>query len=96
MKALRLWFLSTAIALDRFANAVLNGSCDETLSSRAARMRDKQQPVWGWTADAIDAGARLFGVADHCRKSLTYEAGRWNPACPVDTAGRPLTDHMKA
>lgn len=94
-QALRLWILSVLIALDRLANTVINGSCDETLSSRAARMRAKPQPVWGWTANAIDVGARAFGQRDHCSTALKYEAGRWNPNCDFDCAGRPLIDHMK-
>ena len=47
------YIINTLIALDQLANAVLNGDPDETLSSRAHRMRAKGQPVWGWTARAI-------------------------------------------
>lgn len=53
--------LNVLIALDQLANALLRGDPDETLSSRAHRMRMKGQPVWGWTASVIDA---LFVEAD--------------------------------
>lgn len=53
--------LNVLIALDQLANALLRGDPDETLSSRAHRMRMKGQPVWGWTASVIDA---LFAEAD--------------------------------
>lgn len=96
MQTLRLWFLSTAIALDRLANALTNGSCDETLSSRAYRMRLLRQPAWGWTGNAIDTGARLlFRQQDHCHKAWLYESRRWNTQCTEDTAGRVLEHHMK-
>lgn len=50
--------------LDCLFNALLGGSSTETLSSRAHRMREKGQPVWGWTADAIDA--LFFWQPGHC------------------------------
>lgn len=59
------------IAVDQLANAVLAGDPDETLSSRAHRMRTKGQPVWGWAASVIDA---LFWFdKDHCRTSWERE-----------------------
>lgn len=58
----RAWRL--ALAKDQLANAALNGSEDETISSRAARARDAGRR-WGcvlcrWL-DALDPG--------HCDKS---------------------------
>lgn len=68
------------ISLDRLVNALLLGSIQETLSSRAYRMRVKGQPIWGWTANFIDL---LFSPLqrDHCHQSFLAEA-RWraNPA----------------
>ena len=62
---MRSYLLNLLIALDQLANAFLRGDPDETLSSRAHRMRMKGQPVWGWTARAIDM---LFWFdKDHCR-----------------------------
>lgn len=60
--------LNIFIALDQLANVLLAGAPDETLSSRAHRMRAKGQPVWGWTANAID---RLFFWQDgHCEGGI--------------------------
>lgn len=64
---MRSYLINLLIALDQLANAILRGDPDETLSSRAHRMRAKGQPVWGWTASVIDA---LFWFdKDHCRTS---------------------------
>ena len=62
------------VALDRMVNACIGGRADETLSSRAHRMREKGQPVWGWTADAIDA--LFFWQNGHCRQSFEWETAR--------------------
>lgn len=45
------------IALDQLANAIANGSPDETLSSRAHRARLAGKPGWRRVAGVID---RLF------------------------------------
>ena len=53
----------------------------ETLSARAGRMREKGQPIWGWTADAIDSAALFFGQKDHCATQVKREAqygGVWS------------------
>ena len=65
--------LAILILLDRAINVLLGGAWRETLSSRAHRMRVKNQPVWGWTANAIDAGFRLFGQTNHCARQWAYE-----------------------
>ncbi len=60
--------------LDKLANRLLSGDVRETLSSRAYRMRLKKQPVWGWTADAIDAGFKLlFQQPNHCEEQWRRE-----------------------
>lgn len=63
-----------AIAVDQLANALLAGSCDETLSARAHRMREKGHRHWGWTAGAIDW--LFFWQTDHCRSSYESELQR--------------------
>lgn len=68
------WLLNVLIGLDQLANTVLAGEPDETLSSRAHRMREKGQPVWGWTARAINA--LFFWQADHCREAFEAEQRR--------------------
>ena len=62
------------IAIDQLANALLAGAPDETLSSRAHRMRVKGQPVWGWAAGAIDQ--LFFWQADHCQTAFMRELQR--------------------
>lgn len=69
------YFFAVLIAIDQLANALLAGAPDETLSSRAHRMREKGQPVWGWTARAIDAMFYVF-ERDHCRKAWESEVSR--------------------
>ena len=68
------WILNVLIGLDQLANTVLAGEPDETLSSRAHRMREKGQPVWGWTARAINT--LFFWQADHCRGAFESEQRR--------------------
>ena len=68
------YLLNHAIALDQWLNVFLCGAPDETLSSRAHRMRAKGQPVWGWTANAID---RIFFWQDaHCEGAFMREWDR--------------------
>ena len=72
--------LNIAIGLDQLANAVLAGHPDETLSSRAYRMRLKGHRYWGWTATAINL--LFFWEADHCRAAHESEQRRTQlPRC---------------
>ncbi len=66
--------LNVAIALDQLANALLAGQPDETLSSRAHRMRVKGHRWWGWTADAIDL--LFFFDPHHCERAHLSELRR--------------------
>jgi hypothetical protein len=65
------WALNVLIGLDQFANAVIRGDPDETISSRAAKaeLRGKK---WGCLLckflDKLDK--------DHCQKSLEKDEGR--------------------
>lgn len=69
------WIIQVLIALDQLANALIPGGwADETLSSRAHRMRVKGQPVWGWTANAIDI--LFFWQIGHCEQSYMDELSR--------------------
>lgn len=68
------YLLNIAIALDQLANVLLAGAPDETLSSRAHRMRAKGQPVWGWTAGAIDL--LFFWQGEHCQTAFMREWDR--------------------
>lgn len=61
------------IAADQFANALIGGCPDETISARAWRLR--QRPRWGLAQRWID---RLFWIfeRDHCHKSYESEVNR--------------------
>lgn len=69
---MKAWLLNIAIAIDQLVNVVAAGAPDETLSSRAHRLRAKGHRWWGWTAAAIDA--LLFFDKNHCARA--YEAER--------------------
>ena len=73
---MRVWFLNIAIAIDQLANAVLRGDPDETLSSRAYRMREKGQRYWGWLANAIDALFFWQRAPRHCERAYLSEVER--------------------
>lgn len=68
------YLLNLAISLDQGINALLAGAPDETLSSRAHRMRVKGHRYWGWTARAINL--LFFWQADHCRQAYESELAR--------------------
>lgn len=63
--------LQVLIRVDRFINWCMGGSISETLSSRAHRMRVKQQPYWFWLADAIDM--LFFWQPEHCKRSFLMD-----------------------
>lgn len=86
------WMKQILVAADQVANAVIPGGwADETLSSRAHRMRVKGQRYWGWTATAIDAGWVLlslgFGSRTHCLDAYMSEARRLQ--MPPELRGTP-------
>ncbi|ART47569.1 MULTISPECIES: hypothetical protein [Acidovorax] len=78
------WALNIAIALDQLANVLLAGAPDETLSSRAHRMRVKGHRYWGWTANAIDR--LFFWQPGHCERAWRSELLRLQqpPSLRVD------------
>ena len=71
---MKAYLLNVAIAADQAVNALLAGAPDETLSSRAHRMRLKGHRYWGWTAKAINL--LFFWEADHCRAAHESEQRR--------------------
>ena len=80
---MKAWLLNVAIAVDQLVNAALAGTPDETLSSRAHRMRAKGHRWWGWTAAAIDA--LFFFDPNHCRKAYESERRRLQQAAELRT-----------
>lgn len=68
------YLLNLAIALDQMLNALFRGEPDETLSSRAHRMREKNQPYWGWIANMIDL--LFFWQKNHCEWAYQQEIQR--------------------
>ena len=80
------WLLQVLIALDQLANALIPGGwADETLSSRAHRMRQKRQRVWGWTGNAIDR--LFFWQRNHCAQAHADELDRLQ--LPPELRGTP-------
>ncbi|MCW5320554.1 pseudouridine synthase [Verminephrobacter aporrectodeae subsp. tuberculatae] len=74
LQALGAWLHNLLIAIDQLGNTLLDGAPDETLSSRAHRMRIKGQPCWGWTARAINC--LFFWQANHCKDAYESEQRR--------------------
>lgn len=68
------WLLQLLIGFDQLANALVGGYADETLSSRAHRMREKGQPYWRWTAGMIDG--LFFWQQGHCKRAFESELRR--------------------
>ena len=68
------YLLHLAVAFDQLLNALLRGDPDETLSSRAHRLRLKGHKYWGWTAGAIDR--LFFWQPGHCEASYHAEIDR--------------------
>lgn len=86
------WIKQNLVALDQQANTLLGGWADETLSSRAYRMAEKKQPVWGWTAKAINA--LFFWQGNHCRGAHRDELERRQ--LPVHMRGTPSQPYVPA
>lgn len=68
------WLHQILVAIDQLINALLQGHCDETLSSRAWRMAVKRQPYWWWLQRFIDG--LFFWQDGHCRNSYNAERVR--------------------
>jgi hypothetical protein len=82
------WAFQVLIAIDQLFNALLAGWSDETLSARAARMRDKGQRFWGWTANAIDLLFFWQKNPGHCDRALYAE--RVRSQLPPSLRGSPV------
>lgn len=60
------------LALDQLANTFIGGYADESLSSRAYRMKEKGKTrVWCWLIDHI-----FFWQKDHCYHAYLSEVER--------------------
>lgn len=73
------------IWLTQGGNVLLGGFADESMSSRAYRMKLKGHKYWGWTADAIDK--LFFWQVDHCRNAWLQELERRQ--LPPELRGNP-------
>jgi len=60
------------IAIDQLANAVFNGSPDETISARCWRLRTKPH----WNALRIIVDTLFFWATDHCYNAWLSEMTR--------------------
>lgn len=75
MNPILFWALQVFIAFNQIINALIPGGwADETLSSRAHRMRTKGHRYWGWTANAIDL--LFFWQESHCEAAYLEEHDR--------------------
>ena len=72
MPALRDMPLQIAIAFDQLCNALTGGWADETLSSRAWRLRAHP----GWNAFRLVVEALFFWQENHCKASYESEIMR--------------------
>lgn len=73
------------IAVDQLLNALLGGSPDETLSSRAHRAREAGKPGWRHVARLIDT--LLWFDREHCRTSYEAECERRHLPRPFHERG---------
>ncbi len=71
---MRFWIINVLVAFDQFINALFGGWADETISSRAYRMKDTTRAwrIWHAVINAV-----LFIQPDHCRIAYDYERNRW-------------------
>jgi hypothetical protein len=69
----RAYLLGLLLAFDYAVNSLLAGLPNETLSSRAHRMRARRQPYWWWLAGVIDWVFR--GHPGHCERAYKHERG---------------------
>lgn len=66
------YWLNLAIAIDQLFNALFGGACDETLSSRAHRLKIERGRKW----PSLLIDALLFFDKDHCYQSYLSEIER--------------------
>ena len=65
------WF-NVAVAFDQLMNALFNGSCDETLSSRAYRLHIERSRSIPYKLINL----LFFWQTDHCQEAYTSEIER--------------------
>lgn len=65
------YILQVLIAIDQLFNALLGGPADETLSSRAYRLRHNK--YWNVFRFFLDLAFNIIGHKEHCRESFLYE-----------------------
>lgn len=74
---MKTYTLNILIGIDQLVNTLIPGGApDETMSSRAHRMREKGQRTWGWTASAIDALFFWQRSPGHCERAYLSEVER--------------------
>lgn len=74
LNGLKFWIWQNLIALDQFANTLLLGMADETLSSRAYRAETKGRIFGKIFRPLIDT--LFFFDKDHCLNSFISEVKR--------------------
>lgn len=72
LKLLGKWTMNILVGLDQLANAVLLGDPDETISSRAGKLKRSKK----WRAGANIINILFFWQKRHCKKSIEEDEGK--------------------
>lgn len=89
------WAYQVFIAIDQLANTLLNGSADETISSRCFRLNHIR--AYRWAEIFVNCLFFPFQGWDHCRNAYIKEVlGRQLPYEFYDLAVQMNIEHDKA
>lgn len=70
MEKLKLWFWNILVAIDQFANSILGGDPDETISSRVAKRSREDCSVCYWLCRVLH-----WIDPNHCPDVLEADEG---------------------
>jgi len=69
MKKIRMYLINILLSIDQFANVIMLGDPDETISSRAGRVFPDSE--WRKFIDKL-----FFWQTDHCHKAIEDSEGK--------------------
>lgn len=72
----RPWWRRVGDALSRVGNTVVGGSPAESISGRAYREAQAGSEAWARAQRWIDAGFRVLGEPEHCRRTHELDVER--------------------
>jgi hypothetical protein len=70
MNGLTWWLWQVGLGIDQFANTLIGGWADETLSARSYRLRNMHK---GWHFMYIFINGIFFWMPDHCQSAYGSE-----------------------